>query len=408
MQETSTVIQGMGNEKVVNSKGTVDIMVQCPETEQGVRWRFLALYCPSCPVNLISLSAIGTRERQELKFRNSREGWNGEFTISSPHGKTHRLCAKEHPRMHGIVCVEVLKATHTTQVGVPEKPTMAETSVCEKVRVHASLTKALSSIIAEDGTRGVQELEEDTLSRCDTMRGANDLEANPLPRENTMGGVRELEEAAYARARRNLHQHAALGHFADGRKLKQAVEAGMSSLSGVGADFFDEAHAKRCTQCRLSNTRSRGISHKRVDTSKVAPFAHFKCDFVYVSKMELSEDNENIASVLGHTPYRTVFSQEGLMFFIGLPRTGTMSLIKVLEQYGFRSCQPIAEKSWTFKEVLAFIRNPYSVSAKATRAQLSKCDVFSDTHLWDDRTTSGLPPRCKICYDYKRTEYLGR
>jgi len=108
MQRTSTVIQGIGNEKVVNSKGTVDIMVQCPETEQGVRWRFLALYCPSCPVNLISLSAIGTRKQQELKFRNSREGWNGEFTISSPDGKTHRLCAKEHPRMHGIVCVEVL------------------------------------------------------------------------------------------------------------------------------------------------------------------------------------------------------------------------------------------------------------------------------------------------------------
>jgi len=52
----------------------------------------------------------------------------------------------------------------------------------------------LSSIIAEDGTRGVQELEEDTLSRYDTMRGANDLEVNPLPRENTMGGVREFKE----------------------------------------------------------------------------------------------------------------------------------------------------------------------------------------------------------------------
>ena len=62
------------------------------------------------------------------------------------------------------------------------------------VRVHASLTKALSSIIAEDGTRGVQELEEDALLRYDTMRGANDLEANPLPREDTMGGVREFKE----------------------------------------------------------------------------------------------------------------------------------------------------------------------------------------------------------------------
>ena len=171
----------------------------------------------------------------------------------------------------------------------------------------------LSSIIAEDGTRGVQELEEDTLSRYDTMRGANDVEANPLPRPGTMRGVRELEEAVYERARRNLHQHAALGHFADGRKLKQAVDAGMISLSGVQADFFDESHFKRCAQCRLSNTRSRGISHKRADTSNVAPFAHFKCDFISVSKMELSEGNENIASVLGHTAYRTVFPQEGLM-----------------------------------------------------------------------------------------------
>jgi len=79
-------------------------------------------------------------------------------------------------------------------VGVPEKPTKAETSVCKTVRVHASLTTALSSIIADEGTRGVQELEEDTLSRYDTMRGANDLEVNPLPRENTMGGVREFKE----------------------------------------------------------------------------------------------------------------------------------------------------------------------------------------------------------------------
>ena len=92
---------------LIISKGIVDIMVQCPETEQEVRWRFLALYCPSCPVNLISLSAIGTGKLQELKLRNSREGWNGEFTISSPDGKTHRMCAKEHPHMRGSVCVEV-------------------------------------------------------------------------------------------------------------------------------------------------------------------------------------------------------------------------------------------------------------------------------------------------------------
>ena len=78
-----------------------------------------------------SLSAIGNRERQELKSRNSREGWNGEFTISSPDGKTHRLCAKEHPQIHSILYVEVLRVTHTMQVGMPQKPTKAETSVCE-------------------------------------------------------------------------------------------------------------------------------------------------------------------------------------------------------------------------------------------------------------------------------------
>jgi len=71
----------------------------------------------------------------------------------------------------------------------------------------------------ENTTGGVREIKEATLSRYDTMRGANETEANPLPRENTTGGVRELEEAAYERTRKNLHQHAALRHFADGRKL---------------------------------------------------------------------------------------------------------------------------------------------------------------------------------------------
>jgi hypothetical protein len=129
MQATSTVIQGIGNKKVVSRKGIVDIMVQCPETEQEVRWRFLALCCPSCPVNLIALSAIGDGKRQKLNFWNSRKGWNGEFTINSPDGKTHKMCAKEHPRMKGIVCVEVLGATHSLTVGAPKKPDKTDAQV---------------------------------------------------------------------------------------------------------------------------------------------------------------------------------------------------------------------------------------------------------------------------------------
>ncbi|CAL6411660.1 unnamed protein product [Bathycoccus prasinos] len=239
MQATSTVIQGIGNKKVVSRKGIVDIMVQCPETEQEVRWRFLALCCPSCPVNLIALSAIGDGKRQKLNFWNSRKGWNGEFTINSPDGKTHKMCAKEHPRMKGIVCVEVLGATHSLTVGAPKKPDKTDAQVRalpKEVRVHTSLTKALTSMIAEDGTWGAQELEEATLSRSepvrgatlsrpDSVRGANDLEANPLSRENTARGVRELEEEAYKNMRKNQHQHAALGHYADVRKLKHAVDA---------------------------------------------------------------------------------------------------------------------------------------------------------------------------------------
>ncbi|CAL6307754.1 unnamed protein product [Bathycoccus prasinos] len=327
MQATSTVIQGIGNKKVVSRKGIVDIMVQCPETEQEVRWRFLALCCPSCPVNLIALSAIGDGKRQKLNFWNSRKGWNGEFTINSPDGKTHKMCAKEHPRMKGIVCVEVLGATHSLTVGAPKKPDKTDAQVRalpKEVRVHTSLTKALTSMIAEDGTWGAQELEEATLSRSepvrgatlsrpDSVRGANDLEANPLSRENTARGVRELEEEAYKNMRKNQHQHAALGHYADVRKLKHAVDAGMISLSGVRADFFRGSHAHSCPQCALTNTRGHGISHSRVDTSKVAPFAHFKCDFVFATKMELGEGKENLATILGHTQHRNFLSQESLM-----------------------------------------------------------------------------------------------
>ena len=58
---------------------------------------------------------------------------------------------------------------------------------------------------------------EDTFSRSGTARSATEGEgANPHQRAS---GVRELEEAAHERARRNLHQHAAHRHFANGRIL---------------------------------------------------------------------------------------------------------------------------------------------------------------------------------------------
>ncbi|CAL6285436.1 unnamed protein product [Bathycoccus prasinos] len=47
---------------------------------------------------------------------------------------------------------------------------------------------------------------------------------------NTARGVRELEEEAYKYMRKNQHQHAALGHYADVRKLKHAVDAARESL----------------------------------------------------------------------------------------------------------------------------------------------------------------------------------
>jgi len=45
------------------------------------------------------------------------QGWNGEFMINLPDGKSYRWCAKEHPHMHGIVCVERLGVTRTIRVG---------------------------------------------------------------------------------------------------------------------------------------------------------------------------------------------------------------------------------------------------------------------------------------------------
>ena len=112
--------------------------------ERGGKYRFLRLE---------------TEKRQEPKLRNSRKGWNGEFTINLPDGKSHRFCAKEHPHIHGIVCVVVLGATRTLQVGVPNMSAKADAPVCallNMVRVHASITTALSCMIAEDGTRGVK------------------------------------------------------------------------------------------------------------------------------------------------------------------------------------------------------------------------------------------------------------
>ena len=70
------------------------------------------------------------------------------------------------------------------------------------------------------------------------------------------------------------------------------------------------------------------------------------------------------------------------IFNIGLPRTGTMSFTNVLKQYGFRSCHPFAEKTWTMKEVRSFIENPHSKSARRIKRQFSLCDAFSDTPIF--------------------------
>jgi len=81
------------------------------------------------------------------------QGWNGEFTINLPDGKSHRWCAKEHPQMHGIVCVEVLGVTRTIRVGVPKTPAEADAPVCalpSTVRVHAIIrTRSQCPILRE-------------------------------------------------------------------------------------------------------------------------------------------------------------------------------------------------------------------------------------------------------------------
>ncbi|CAL6275569.1 unnamed protein product [Bathycoccus prasinos] len=97
-------------------------------------------------------------KRQKLNFWNSRKGWNGEFTINSPDGKR--------PCKMGDSLSNSGGAEETGQDGC------ASSRTAERVRVHTSLTKALTSMIAEDGTWGAQELEEATLSRSEPVRGA--------------------------------------------------------------------------------------------------------------------------------------------------------------------------------------------------------------------------------------------
>ena len=315
MTSASTVVQGIGSTKVVNKKGMVDIIVQCPETEKEIRWRFFALYCPSCPANLISLSATG--DGNTVDFQNSKKGWTGRLTITSPDGKTHTLYAKERLNMQGLVCVEVLRPTFQPGEEMPEtpdEPGARSVVLPEKIRVDEYTSTALSSLIVNDGTRGVQELEEDTLSRLETERGANGVEEElSLPcGPCTPEGKLSLREAAYERACKNGQVHATLGHFQNVKKLKQAAERGMITLPQVSKGFYTEPHATRCLQCNLTNTREAGITHRRVATSSVKPFAHFKCDLVFVSKTQLSEVLEH-AEVLGHVKPPGFLRQEALL-----------------------------------------------------------------------------------------------
>ena len=291
-------MRGIGSEKLVKFRGTVDIVARCAKTKKEARWRFQALYCPSCPENLISLSALGDNKSKELKLRTSREGWCGEFVINSPDGKSHRWCAAEHPQLKGIVCVNILGPTRVVRAGKPEKPVVAEaprSRLPRSIRVHASIATALSNSDAAGVTRGVQELEENAILSA----GA--------------GGVSTFDEIAYRRARENLHQHVALGHYVNGKALQRAVNEGMISLPGVKSDFFTEPHDKRCQQCAITNTRGTGITRRRVNTSTIMPFAHFKCDFKFVTKVELSDGNENIKDVLGHRRQSAFLPQEGSM-----------------------------------------------------------------------------------------------
>jgi len=96
----------------------------------------------------------------------------------------------------------------------------------------------------------------------------------------------------------------------------------------------------------------------------------------------IKKHNEKLIESLASYDGTSCASDKRKIFNIGLPRTGTMSFTKVLAQFGFRSCHPFPEKTWTFKEVQSFIKNPRSASSRAIRAQLSKCDAFSDTPIY--------------------------
>jgi len=70
-----------------------------------------------------------------------------------------------------------------------------------------------------------------------------------------------------------------------------------------------------------------------------------------IDLFEIREHNENLLqSLILEKGPRCAFDKRKI-FNLGLPRTGTLSIVKVLGQYGFRSCHPFAEKSWTFDEL---------------------------------------------------------
>jgi len=66
---------------------------------------------------------------------------------------------------------------------------------------------------------------------------------------------------------------------------------------------------------------------------------------------EIRAHNENLLQLLNLEKGPECVANKRKIFNLGLPRTGTLSIVKVLGQYGFRSCHPFAEKSWTFDEL---------------------------------------------------------
>jgi len=123
-----------------------------------------------------------------------------------------------------------------------------------------------------------------------------------------------------------------------------------------------------------------------------------------VKALSLGDTNpeSTIAAAKAHNQYTHSFEEGCKKHFskivnLGLPRTGTLSFIRVMEQnFGLRSCHQLPNNWPEYSDEIALWRkNPYKIKSKLKKA-LSQCVVFADIpnyalyHSFDVRYPTAL------------------